>query len=174
MPSISHKFINEPTRYNPKSVNTCTLKDIILTSLPSKYTSAVFNQDLSNHCLIACVRNGSAVKRLPLITVKRSLKHYSEQAFLIVLARVSWKDIDLIPSVEDAWLFFISAFLTILNKNAPFQKFWNRNRYSPWFNPDLTALDQHKNILWRSALASNCPSRYATIQGNQEPIYTVS
>jgi hypothetical protein len=26
------------------------------------------------------------------------------QAFLINLARVSWKDIDLIPSVEDAWL----------------------------------------------------------------------
>jgi hypothetical protein len=28
----------------------------------SKYTSAVFNQDLSDHCLIACVHNGSSVK----------------------------------------------------------------------------------------------------------------
>jgi hypothetical protein len=157
MPSISHKFINEPTRYNPKSINTGTLKDIILTNLPSKYTSAVFNQDLSNHCLIACVRNGSAVKRLPLITVKRSLKHYSEQAFLIDLARVSWKDIDLIPSVEDAWFFFESAFLAILNKQVPFKKCRARNRYSPWFTPDLTALDQHKNILWRTALALNSP-----------------
>ena len=41
----------EPTRYNPKSLNTGTLIDIILTNLPSKYTSAVFNQDLSDHCL---------------------------------------------------------------------------------------------------------------------------
>ena len=82
------QIINEPTGYNPKSVNTGTLIDIILTNLPSKYTSAVFNQDLSVHCLIACVRNGSAVKRPPLITVKRSLKHFSEQAFLIDLARV--------------------------------------------------------------------------------------
>ena len=32
-----------------------------------------------------------------------------------------------------------------------------KNRYSPWFTPDLTALDQHKNILWRTALASNSP-----------------
>jgi hypothetical protein len=71
------------------------------------------------------------------------------------MVRVSWKDIDLIPSVEDAWLFFKSAFLTILNKHAPFKKFRTRNRYSPWFSPDLTALDQHKNILWRTALASN-------------------
>jgi hypothetical protein len=151
------QIINEPTRYLPKALNTGTLIDIILTNFPSKYTSAVFNQDLSDHCLIACIRNGSAVKRPPLITVKRSLKHFSEQAFLIDLAGVSWKDIDLIPSVEDAWIFFINAFLTILNKHAPFKKFRTRNRYSPWFSPDLTALNQHKNILWRSALASNSP-----------------
>uniref|UniRef100_A0A8K9X1H2 Reverse transcriptase domain-containing protein n=1 Tax=Oncorhynchus mykiss TaxID=8022 RepID=A0A8K9X1H2_ONCMY len=151
------QIINEPTRYLPKALNTGTLIDIILTNFPSKYTSAVFNQDLSDHCLIACIRNGSAVKRPPLITVKRSLKHFSEQAFLIDLAGVSWKDIDLIPSVEDAWIFFLNAFLTILNKHAPFKKFRTRNRYSPWFSPDLTALNQHKNILWRSALASNSP-----------------
>ena len=45
------QMINEPTRYNPKSITTGTLIDIILTNLPSRYTSAVFNQDLS---LIAC------------------------------------------------------------------------------------------------------------------------
>ena len=105
-----------------------TLIDINLTNLPSKYTSALFNQDLSDHCLIACIRNGSAVKRPPLITVKRSQKHFSEQAFLIDLAPVSWKDIDLIPSVEDAWLFFKSAFLAILNKHVPIQKMLNQEQ----------------------------------------------
>ena len=48
------QIIKKPTRYNPKSVNIGTLIDII--NLPYKYTSAVFNQDLSDHCLIACVR----------------------------------------------------------------------------------------------------------------------
>jgi hypothetical protein len=110
------QIIKEPSRYNPKSVNMGTLIDIILTNLPSKYTSAVFNQDLSDHCLIACIRYGSAVKQPPLITVKRSLKHFCEQAFLIDLAQVSWKDIDLTPSVDDAWLSFKSNFLTILDK----------------------------------------------------------
>ena len=80
------QIIKEPTRYNPKSVNSGTLIDI-LTNLSSKYTSAFFNQDLSDHCLIVCVSNRTAVKRPPLITVKRSLKHVSEQAFLIDLAR---------------------------------------------------------------------------------------
>jgi hypothetical protein len=74
-------MIKEPTRYNPKSVTMGTLLGIILTNLPSKCTSAVYNQDLSNQCLIALVRNGSAVKQPPLITVKRSVKHFSEKAF---------------------------------------------------------------------------------------------
>jgi hypothetical protein len=90
------QMINEPTRYPPNAVNTGTIIDIIQTNFPSKYTSAVFNQDLSDHCLIACISNGSAVKRPPLITVKHYLKHFSEQAFLIDLAGVSWKDMDLI------------------------------------------------------------------------------
>ena len=80
----------------------------------------------------------------------------------------------IIPSVEDAWSFFKSNFLTILDKHAPFKKCRTKNSYSPWFTPDLTALDQHKNILWRTALASNSPPRYATFQGNQEPIHAVS
>ncbi|XP_052359607.1 uncharacterized protein LOC127919803 [Oncorhynchus keta] len=59
------QIIKEPTRYNPNSVNKGTLIDAILTNWPSKYTSAVFNQDLSDHCLIACIRHGAAVKRPP-------------------------------------------------------------------------------------------------------------
>ena len=114
------QIIKEPSRYNAKSVNKGTVIDVILTNWPSKYTCAVFNQDLSDHCLIACIRSGAAVTRPPLLTVKRSLTPFCEQAFLIDLARVSWKDIDLILSVEDAWSFFKSNFLTILDKHAPF------------------------------------------------------
>ena len=124
-----------------------TLIDITLTNLPSKYTSAVFNQDLSYHCLIACILYGSTVKRPPRIIVKRTLKHFCEQAFLIDQAQVSWKDIDLIPSVEDAWLFLTGHFLTILNKHDPFIKCRTKNRYSPWSRAVGSGVNQHKNIL---------------------------
>jgi hypothetical protein len=50
-----------------------------------------------------------------------------------------------------------SAFLTILNKHAPFTKCRTKNRDNPWFTPDLTALGQHKSILWHTAFASNSP-----------------
>ena len=55
------QIIKEPTKYNPKSVTMGTLLDIILTNLNSKYTSAVFNQDLSDHCLIACMHDGQTL-----------------------------------------------------------------------------------------------------------------
>jgi hypothetical protein len=48
-----------------------------------------------------------------------------------------------------------------------------RNRYIPWFTPDLTALDQHKKIQWHTALASNSPLDMQ-LQGSYEPIYTGS
>ncbi|XDV16419.1 hypothetical protein PO909_016143 [Leuciscus waleckii] len=67
---------------------------------------SLYVSDLSDHCLIACVRNGTGVKRPPLISVKRCLKHFSEQAFLNDLNAISWSNINLIPSVEDAWLYF--------------------------------------------------------------------
>jgi hypothetical protein len=65
------QIIKEPTRYNLKSVTMGTLLDITMTNMPSKYTSAVVNQDLSDHCLVVCVSTGSAVKRPPLITWSR-------------------------------------------------------------------------------------------------------
>jgi hypothetical protein len=45
------------------------------------------------------------------------------------LARVSWKDIDIIPLIEDAWSFFKSNFLTTLNKHTPFKKFRTKNSF---------------------------------------------
>lgn len=140
-----------------KAADKGTLIDIALTNLPSKFSSAVFSQDISDHCLIACMHNESAIKSPPLITFKRCLKHFREQAFLFDLARVPWKDIELIPTVEDAWSFFKNAFLASLNKHAPFKKFRTKHRYSPWYTSDLTKLSQHKNTLWRAALASKHP-----------------
>ena len=83
------QIIKEPTRYNPKSTTMGSLLDFILTNFLSKYTNAVFNQDLSDHRLIASIYNRSTVKRPPLITVKDTVKLFSKQAFLIDLARVS-------------------------------------------------------------------------------------
>ena len=106
MPLIS-QIINEPTRYNSKSVYTGILIDVILTNSPSKYTSAVFNQDLSDHCLIACIRNGSATKRPPLITVKwGGVAIYCRDSLQssVILSRSMHKQFELLTEISPSLL----------------------------------------------------------------------
>lgn len=78
------QLITEPTRHNLKSHSSATLIDIILTNTPSNYQTGVFSQDLSDHCAIACVRSGLSVKRPPVITTKRSLKNFDNQAYMML------------------------------------------------------------------------------------------
>jgi hypothetical protein len=49
------QMINEPTRYSPKSINTGTLIDIILTNLPSKYTLSSTRMSAITASLLASV-----------------------------------------------------------------------------------------------------------------------
>ncbi len=47
-----------PTRPNPKHSEKSTLLDLFLTNMPQKYKStAVFANDMSDHCVIAGVRD---------------------------------------------------------------------------------------------------------------------
>jgi hypothetical protein len=57
----------------------------------------------------------------------------------------------LIPSVEDAWTFFLYIFSGIVNKHAPIKKMRIKNRFSPWFDRDLAELLHLKNCIWRKA-----------------------
>lgn len=108
------QLITEPTRHKLKSPSSATLINIILTNTPSKYQTGVFSKDLSDHCAIACVRSGLSVNRPPVITTKRSLKNFDNQAFLHDVAAVNWDRINLIPSVDDAWSYFKNTFSLII------------------------------------------------------------
>ena len=151
------QIIAKPQRFNSKSPTAATLIDLILTNTPSNYQSGVFDQDLSDHCAIACIRSGLSVKRPPMIVIKRSLKKFDIQAFLHDVAAVNWERINLIPSMDDAWSYFKDSFSTIIDKHAPLKRIRTKNRYSPWFSPDVADLIRHKNTLWRRARSSQSP-----------------
>jgi hypothetical protein len=53
------QFIDSPTRLrNPKHPEKSTLLDLFLTNVPQKFkATAVFANDLSDHCIIAGVRD---------------------------------------------------------------------------------------------------------------------
>ncbi|XP_064872930.1 NACHT, LRR and PYD domains-containing protein 3-like [Oncorhynchus nerka] len=59
-----------------------TLIDIILTNWLSKYTSAVFNQDLNDHFLIACIRYGPIKQERPASPVPSCVSMKSDRSMM--------------------------------------------------------------------------------------------
>ncbi len=77
------QLISGPTRPNLKCPEKSSLLDLFLTNAPHKYSDiGIFANDLSDHCVIATVRQAKLPKARLRIVFKRDFKHFCEQAFL--------------------------------------------------------------------------------------------
>lgn len=118
------QIVNNPIRPNLKCPENSSLIDLIIANVPHKYSMAsVFANDISDHCVVAMVRNIKFPKSKPCIITKRDMKHFMEQAFLHDLSYFDWGKINLIPEVESAWSYFYESFTQFINKHSPFRKF---------------------------------------------------
>ena len=143
------QLINEFTRPNKKDISRSTLIDLILCNREDKITAAgVFEQGISDHCPIACVRSTKLKRTQPRIITRRNFKHFNEQAFFNDLFHSDIHVTSAIPDAELALEHFQKTFLQIVNKHAPFKKVRIKNRISPWFSPDLSALLKDRNKAW--------------------------
>ncbi len=116
---------------------------------------SVFANYLSDHCVVATVRNTKITKSKPCINTKRNMKHFKEQAFLHVLYNFYWGKMNLIPEVESAWNYFYESFTYFINKHAPFRKFRVKGRHNVWFTPELSNLLRECNLAWCKARSTN-------------------
>lgn len=97
------QLVETPTRPNLKDHKKSTLIDLIFSNAPHKYSLAsVFANDVSDHCIIATVRDTKLPKHKPGIITKHCLRHFNEQGFLFDVAHYDWDRIFLIPDVESA------------------------------------------------------------------------
>ena len=133
------QLIDSPIRPNAKCPEKSTLIDLFITNNPHKYTSAgVFPNDVSDHCVIACVKDAKIPKAKPRYITKRDAKHFCEQGFWQDLYLVDWSRVTLIPDVESAWSFFLDLLMPIIDKHAPVKKYVVKGRDNPWFSESLT------------------------------------
>ncbi len=114
-------LVESPTRPNLKDSKKSTLIDLIFSNAPHKYSLAsVYANDVSDHCVVAIVRDTKLPKHKPRIITRRCLRHFNEQGFLLDVAHYNWDRIFLIPDVESAWIYFYDGFISIINRHAPF------------------------------------------------------
>ena len=153
LPKSFSQIMTNPTRYcmTPNTQEMLLSSPVFLSNIPDRYPSAVSCNDLSGHCFTACVCNGCSVKWPVLISHRRLLKNFHEQAFIHDLASLNRYIISLIPSVEEAWTFFFNIFIGIVNKYAPIQKRTINNRFSPCLDRYLADLLHLKNCIWQKA-----------------------
>lgn len=68
------QIVESPTRPNLKCPDKSSLIDLILTNVPHKYTVAsVFVNDISDHCVVATIRNTKIPKAKPRIIIKHDM-----------------------------------------------------------------------------------------------------
>ena len=129
---------------------------MFLTNAPHKYsTASIFANDISDHCVVATVRNTKIPKTKPRIIVKRNMKHFSEQEFLNDLSNYDWEKINTSTDVESAWSLFYEGFTNIINKYAPLKKYRVKGRNNAWFSSDLAITLHERNVAWAKARKSN-------------------
>ncbi|KAF1394512.1 hypothetical protein PFLUV_G00001090 [Perca fluviatilis] len=146
------QIVDSPTRPNFKNPEKSSLIDVILTNAPHKYsTASIFANDISDHCVVATVRNTKIPKTKPRIIVKRNMKHFSEQEFLNDLSNYDWEKINTSTDIESAWSLFYEGFTNIINKYAPLKKYRVKGRDSVWFSSDLAITLHERNVAWAKA-----------------------
>ena len=148
-------MIESATRPDPKHPEKSSLIDLFLTNCPLKYkATAVFANDISDHCVIAAVRDMKLPKVKSRIITKMNFKSFCEQAFLHDLYLCDWVKVGLMPDPDMALSYFKSLFLDITNKHAPLRKYKVKGRVDPWFTDHLSDKIHESNLAGATARKS--------------------
>lgn len=150
------QLIQSPTCLNIKCMDKSTLLDVILTNAPHKYSATgVFCNDVSDHCMVACVRSTKMIKTRPRFIFKRNYKCFNEQAFLHEVFHSDLNLVCLMDDVEIAWDYFKKTFLALIDKHAPLRRYRVRGRDNPWFNECIATAIRKRKEAWVEAKKHN-------------------
>lgn len=85
------QIVNSVTRLNIKYPLKSSLIDLILTNTPHRFNaSGIFANYISDHCAIACVRDGKIPKHSPRVITKRNWKRFDIPGFLHAVSSIEW------------------------------------------------------------------------------------
>ena len=159
------QLIDSPTRPNPKCPEKSSLIDLFITNNPHKYTSvSVFPYDVSDHCVIAAIRDTKIPKVKPRYITKRDTKHFNEQGYRYDLNAADWSRVSLIPDVELSWSYFVDLLMSIIDKHAPYKRYRVKGRENPWCSDELASLIRERNYYWAKARKSNVEAHWTTFR----------
>lgn len=140
------QLIREPTRVQG---NSRSLLDWILVTHPDRIVdSGVLSDCFSEHSVIFCIWKIRLPRLPPKIIKVRQFKNMNNDAFIQDLLCINWNRMELIPYVDDAWNFFYTEVLKVIDKHAPWASVKVKGRHLPWIAGDLIYLFKQRDKAW--------------------------
>ncbi len=152
------QIVDRPTRIcmrkDGHKSETCI--DYIFTNfshLCSKVSSVTVG--CSDHNLVVVVGDAKVPKSGPKIVLMRSMKTFSEEAFILDIKKISWQHVLGNDDPDDALEIFNTLFLQVIGKHAPIRKLTVRNLRSPWLDTELIELVKQRDEAKEAAITSS-------------------
>ena len=140
------QLITEPTRVTP---TTQSLLDWILVSHPNRFIkSGILPDSFSDHCIIFCTWKIKLPKLPPKFINIRQYKKININQFINDLISVNWDRFQIIPNVHEAWNFFHSEFMKIVDRHAPFKTIKVKGSHLPWVSSELISIFRQRDMAW--------------------------
>ncbi|XDV11150.1 hypothetical protein PO909_000166, partial [Leuciscus waleckii] len=147
------QLITEPTRVGPSS---SSLLDWILVSHPGRILkSGVLPDSLSDHSIVYCIWKIKLPHLPPKLIRVRKWNNVNTEHFTQDILDINWERFQLIPSVEDAWNYFYTEFVEIIDKHAPWRSIKVKGLHLPWIKGDLIHLFKQRDKAWKKYRISN-------------------
>ena len=131
-----HQLVAEPTK-TTKCIK--AVIDHILTSSPEKVIqSGATEMGISDHEFIYCTRKMSLLKLNEHYEISiRSIKNSSDEIFVEQLRARKFPDYSNYTCVNNAYLDFVTKFLSVINFVAPIKTLRVESNTKPWFDIDI-------------------------------------
>ncbi len=123
-----------------------SLLDWILVTNPERIIkSGVMSDCLSDHSVIFFIWKIKIPRSPPKYITLRQCKNINVDSFIQDIISINWDRLELIPFVEDAWNFFYSEILNIIDKHAPIRTIRVKGRHLPWISSQLINLFKQRD-----------------------------
>lgn len=76
----------------------------------------------------------------------RQCEYFDVNLFNDDMGNINWQRLSLIPTVNDAWDFFYSEVMNVINKHAPLKTVRVKGTRLPWINSELISLFKQRDV----------------------------
>ena len=167
---LGQQLMDEITRPNKKKGN-CI--DLIMTD--SNYVSeyGTFNDYVSDHYSIFCIRKKSRERRDVVLKAVRDYRAFDEANLNVLLNGCDWCGFDTYQDPDIQWEIMLKYVNDILAIMCPYKMVTTRKHVTPWLNPDIYKAIKDKQNLVKAYKTTKNPDNLSKLRKVRNKINTM-